>query len=328
MPIFSTGIPADTYIGKFNLHLMNRLEIQMGPNDLLIDQTWLHSNREFKNLLQRKFSNIYLYSGIDKEDLNWWSNIYNDLFFRDIKIIGNHYGPNFFSFWLEFAHKHLNSYSNFDCFKVSGNIKSYMCLNRKRHHHRQHLIYLLNKSNLISQGIVSLGKLKNSEKDYYPLPPSLDLEIDIESDQIGESFYDSRKNTNNISNLGHPINWNNHFLNVVTETSVDSFGFISEKTLKPIIGKRPFVILGDPYIYKILHDWGIDTFDDILGSGYNYPYKEKIKWIVETIENINKEKNLKELLLSLKPRLENNYLNLLNAMKLNSSRIDNIIKLI
>ena len=45
--------------------------------------------------------------------------------------------------------------------------------------------------------------------------------------------------TNDIHSFGHNANWNNHFLNIVSETTTYTDVFITEKTFKPIIGERP-----------------------------------------------------------------------------------------
>ena len=46
-----------------------------------------------------------------------------------------------------------------------------------------------------------------------------------------------------VTSLGHPDNWQSFFVNVVVETAPGAMDFISEKTLKPILGYKPFIIL-------------------------------------------------------------------------------------
>ena len=50
---------------------------------------------------------------------------------------------------------------------------------------------------------------------------------------------------------------------VVTETTIHSDVLLSEKTFKPIIGLRPFLILGDQNLYKKLVEMGFDVFEDM-----------------------------------------------------------------
>ena len=113
---------------------------------------------------------------------------------------------------------------------------------------------------------------------------------------------------------------------MVTETTDFTNVFITEKTFKPILGRRPFIILGDNNVYSVLKEWGFDTFDDLFGNGYNTPSTEdRIIWITDVIRDLSKQKNLDKLLLSLKPRLENNYKNLLEIAKLNRKSLYNLL---
>ena len=66
-----------------------------------------------------------------------------------------------------------------------------------------------------------------------------------------------------ISSIGRLEYWQNHFLTVVSETDFEDhlWTFITEKTWKPIIGLRPFVINGQSLIYRYLNDNGFKTFN-------------------------------------------------------------------
>ena len=96
---------------------------------------------------------------------------------------------------------------------------------------------------------------------------------------------------------------------------------------KPILGVKPFVILGDRNLYNKLHQWGIDTFDDIFGTGYsNKWHDDRIKWIVDVIERVSKEKNLDLLYRSLLPRLIKNKETLKKQMRINFRKIQKVSK--
>ena len=151
------------------------------------------------------------------------------------------------------------------------------------------------------------------------------LPTDIQSSEGDKAVKGDVGITNDINSLWHIDNWNSHFLSVVTETTVYTDVFLTEKTLKPIIGKRPFIILGDKNIYKLLQDWGFDTFDDLFGKGYNEAnYEQRIEWIVSNIQDLNKESNLEQLLLDLKPRLEHNYQQFFKVATSNRQKITNL----
>lgn len=60
------------------------------------------------------------------------------------------------------------------------------------------------------------------------------------------------------------------FLYVITETVFDNpTQFITEKTFKALINRRPFVILGPCGTLKILHHFGFKTFDSIFDESYD-----------------------------------------------------------
>jgi hypothetical protein len=60
------------------------------------------------------------------------------------------------------------------------------------------------------------------------------------------------------------------FLNVVAETVFDyPNAFLSEKTFKPIVYKRPFVLLAPPGSLQNLHTLGFKTFQDFWDESYD-----------------------------------------------------------
>ena len=327
--IFSCGFWGDSPIGSVNKQILTTLVKQINRETLIVDTTWLHipaNIRYLLNKLNQTYNKVLLYSGPDgcpvggtyfhiEKILKEAYTVYN---------IGNYYGPNYFSFWLEFVRSNLYLYTKFNTFELSTNLKTFMCLNRKTHGHRVMLGNKLYSKNLLKKGLFSFGDCKNLKyKPKFKTPYLLQNDIVDKSGNLDHCGPIEYGMSNNINSLGLKENWNNHFLNVVTETVINGPGFISEKTLKPIVGRRPFVVLGDEYVYKILHSWGIDTFDDILGRGYlQEDVYKRMDWIVSTVLDLEKEKNLNKLLLDLKPRLESNYNNLKKAMADNRKKIE------
>ena len=68
-----------------------------------------------------------------------------------------------------------------------------------------------------------------------------------------------------------PINiYNETAHTLVTETTFDErFVFFTEKTVKPIIAKRLFIMLGNPGSLARLRDMGFMTFDGIIDESYD-----------------------------------------------------------
>ena len=71
-----------------------------------------------------------------------------------------------------------------------------------------------------------------------------------------------------------------------------SGGFVSEKTFKPIMGKRPFITLGasDRY-YKYLNDLGYYTFETDFPYDLSYRHNpvEHAKKLAEFLQGFDKE---------------------------------------
>ena len=80
------------------------------------------------------------------------------------------------------------------------------------------------------------------------------------------------------------------FVDLVTETVYNyPYAFISEKTIRPIVLGRPFIIVGAPGTLKWLQELGFKTFSDYWDESYDNitdPNKRFHK-ICKTIETIN-----------------------------------------
>ena len=321
-------------VGDYAKDIKLRIVQQMNQTDLLIDSFALKEiTPELKKFLQqpRRRSRLFLWSGPDWDYTYWHKPVsqYIDKF--NPYHIGNSSDDEYyFSFWLSWVRTHLDSFTNFDCFNISDSPKIFMNLNRKPHQHRINLVSKLYLNNLQNDGYISLGYDKNVDIDYLDLPVPITLNNDITNIEGDKNVYgDAGGITNDISSLGCPDKWNDHFLNIVSETtcgSQDKGVFISEKTFKPIIGKRPFMVLGDYNLYKKLHDWGIDTFDDILGDGYKEKSPlDRVEWIINTVKELKSHKNLPILLYKLKPRLDNNFKVLMEVALDNELKLDSLI---
>ena len=147
---------------------------------------------------------------------------------------------------------------------------AYMCLNRKPHQHRMRLYQGLQDANLLDCGFVSMGG------DTVPLRL---LPEDCEGQEIAPNA--SREQygiANDIVSLGNLNNWQRHFVNIVTETiwDIEPSNFVSEKTFKPILGLRPFLIYAPNGGVECLRSRGfepyVDDFNDITDVDLTEPY--------------------------------------------------------
>jgi hypothetical protein len=63
----------------------------------------------------------------------------------------------------------------------------------------------------------------------------------------------------------------------------------------------------------------------LFGTGYKHQWHtDRIKWICNVVQNLKQRKDLKELLISLKPRLEHNVKMLQRAAVKNRQFIDKV----
>ncbi len=310
---------------KKDVENMIAKKISTMKNTAFVNSMWIEFDDKIKNI--KNFDTVIVYSGFDWESTNdimtrRMAHRFLEKNNKRVVHIGNTYGKNYFSFWLYFVYKNLHTFlpKNINI-GLEENHKSYMCLNRKPHKHRIELVDQLHNHKLIEKGYVTLGFDKIAKnKTELQLPLILDVEQASTpgADQWHFSDYESMPEADtsdtfgipaDITSLGNVNIWNKHFLNVVTETVVHSDVFVSEKTYKPILGLRPFVILGDNKIYDVLHDFKIDTFDDLFGTWYKEKnYKDRISEIinvVQKIESLGMEKRHK-LYKKLEPRLVKN----------------------
>ena len=69
----------------------------------------------------------------------------------------------------------------------------------------------------------------------------------------------------------------NSCLHLVTETTVISGVFVTEKTWKPVATGVPFLIFGNPGTMSFLQKLGVDTYDDVIDHAY---YDNEADWRV------------------------------------------------
>jgi len=323
------GFEGDNIISQHDNEIKSLIHSQLNENDIFVDTTWITLDHELLKLIdisKKESKRFVCYSGPDWNNVygpprekHTFADVWTELNECEVIHIGNNLGKYYFSFWVDFVHKHINKYQSYDTFNLQTPLKTFMCLNRKPHRPRIDIIREFLRHDLMQYGHVSLGGENVLVEQPILLP------TDIQSSEGDKAVKGDVGITNDINSLGHIDNWNSHFLNVVTETTVYTDVFLTEKTLKPIIGKRPFIILGDKNIYKLLQDWGFDTFDDLFGKGYNEAnYEQRIEWIVSNIQDLNKESNLEQLLLDLKPRLEHNYQQFFKVASSNRQKITNL----
>jgi hypothetical protein len=203
-----------------------------------------------------------------------------------------------FDFWAVACNKFFRQYQQQDLLPQQFDFL-FLNYNRKPHSHRVELVKSFEQAGLIALGCTTLGGSRYTVHDLVE-----DYQDSGANDIIGDIGI-----PNDIYSLGQLSIWQRAFVNIVSETQFSSHGtFLSEKTFKPIIGLRPFVINGNPKIYTWLQQAGFDCFEDL------FPVQQLIqstdvehshKLIVDSVAQL-RDHDLLDLYNKLLPRLIHN----------------------
>ena len=171
-------------------------------------------------------------------------------------------------FWAMVCDLHFQHYDEEQIRLDTETSRHYVCYNRKPHPHRVWFVDALAELEVASLGHISLG-----------LPGDAAMVIDEAfSDEQGikdeysnlnvDEIFVSKKIRNDIFSLGNLSIWNKIMMCFVTETEFNNSNpnnfFISEKTWKPILGLRPFLVVGQAPLRQYLKDSGFDIFEDLF----------------------------------------------------------------
>lgn len=288
-------------VQELNKEVVSSLINRCDKNTAFINSTWLEQDNELEEIIKQQPKQIIVYSGPDWENTKCRPDVHNYLRRLNIPIhyVGNSWGKYYFCFWAEFVKRNIKTFDQFNGFDYDIQ-KTYMCLNRKPHGHRVRFVDMLKSYNMLDKGYVTLGTDENSTHEPIYLDNDIEFDKSLELNEIPNIG-------NDINTLGNPLYWKSHMVNVVSETTTHSNVFVSEKTFKPIIGGRPFIILGDNQIYDVLHEIGIDTFDDILGTGYQDPnIDNRMHWACNVLAELETIKDKNKIMDGISKRLRKN----------------------
>jgi hypothetical protein len=137
--------------------------------------------------------------------------------------------------------------------------------------------------------------------------------LDNDYDATGAYIAPSNKNYP----IQYPANMNilnqykNFCIDIVAETRVDgNLFFVTEKTWRPIIARRPFIVIGARNFLKNLKKLGFVTFNDFWDEGYDeYDSGNRVKHIIRLIDSIGSMPlaEIKKIVVSMDSILEHNY---------------------
>ena len=172
-------------------------------------------------------------------------------------------------------------YNNTRVFQFKDNIKLYTNYNHNCKWERSMLVDYLAKYDLLKDGIVTLHHPDTNEYtfQYYDGSVLLD-EPDFEffTFDVGSKY---------------PKSYYDGFIDIVSETSYgEGQIFITEKTLKPILALKPFLIYGPPGIHRHMADiYGFKLYTELFD--YSFDDIDDIEYRLEgLLSNIIKYKNI------------------------------------
>lgn len=307
-------------------------------NNLLISSQWEWMMPPDKNLdsprYKKEYDNVFILSTLDpvpRERIEAY-----EAKGKNIYYIGNTTGRGYFSFW-SINTKNFKQYTDDEISPVGfkNRILSY---NRNPHEHRLKIVNEMLKRGIDKHGVITLGDhfYTHNPDGKYPLAHKAApmLAENPESDKYLETGETEALHESQIPHdtytLGNLEIWQNSFLVVVTEATVDSNVFISEKVFKPMIGKRPFIVLGDVGIHDHLVSCGFKTFgkyfdmDDSIDRMPSYSM-EKYVALCDVIEKVSKmsEDEMHALYQEMLPDIEHNYNNVTWFREHNQLKIQN-----
>lgn len=172
----------------------------------------------------------------------------------------------------------------------------YSNLNNIPHNHRCILMDELSKENLLEFGKVSWNMI-NPKESRYEFKHWEQKIIEIDN-------FNSFRIKRNFSNIFYKRD--NSLISVITESTTKDM-FFSEKTFKPIISERPFIILGHKNQNLELKKYGFELFEEIFD--YEFDSKEDVyeraKGIVNNLSNIKNE-NYNQIFKEVKDKVKHN----------------------
>lgn len=299
----------------------------VNQKNLLINLTWFGPQfnngiyQQVHDVLQKdgSFDNLFWLSTVDPNALS--SDLMADIESRAqvknvYKIGGFDHSPHAFVFSVVPTADEFFAYER-NSLLIKEVEHLYLCYNRKPHPHRIQLVEKLVQEDLLQDGIVTLGKNDMN----YDVSGGLKTDLFLSVDETPDDYSCDKKyrvHTNfggvpyDLLSLGRMDLWQNHFLNIVSETTFFPWDdlFITEKTWKPIIGLRPFLVNGQTTIYKFLRDNGFRTFTHLFKDIEfediaEYQVHDSIVAAIKRLKDMTKQQIL-DLYQSILPDLDHN----------------------
>lgn len=219
--------------------------------------------------------------------------------------------------------KVFEQHKEHDLLLDTNNLKKFLCFQNKPHPHRQLFTHKVINAGLINQGILTLQKYDHEEFLYsnvqiFSVDENIDSRYRVDPDRTSPQPI---KDDHQIPyTLGDLSIWNRCFLTVTAETFYNwhypddpdnNWWFVSEKTWKPIIGMRPFVINGSFKILEHLEREGFYTFEELwkdVKFRKCHTMEETVEACFQVVQRVcnMSDRELRDLYTKILPKLQHN----------------------
>jgi hypothetical protein len=244
---------------------------------------WVTPN--FANIVNKYDINVTIITGSPHSA--WHNENTKSLGINNIKI------EHWPTYWFYYIEKVLN-YKNKN-FNKNLTIP-FSCMNNRGHLHRCMVIDQMEKYNLIKKGAVTWINPLNENKNFpwkYFKNKQLLWNDNMSTAQDSFIIADEYKNS---------------FFDFVTECCTETV-MISEKTIRPLLLKKPFAVLGAPGFHKFLKELGFELYTELI----NYEFDEiedlekRTDIYVRNIQRVANIKDLEKFYKILEPKILRNY---------------------
>ena len=143
-------------------------------------------------------------------------------------------------------------------------------------------------------------------RDQYISEPGVELPNNLTHSSTHVTYKNVRVHFSNI--LPITIYKNSSYSIVAESRSTGKFNFYTEKTAKPIIARRLFVVFASRYHLKNLRSLGFQTFDNVIDESYDEIEDNQQRWAVafEQVKYLCKQ-DQNMVLSAIKSRVDHNY---------------------
>ena len=304
--------------------------------NLFINGTWFGprmDNDVFNEVIDMtgNFDNVFFLTTVDPTQISVPEiiQLFHQFGSPTIYFLGNFdHSPHEFNFISWAITQQFKDYTD-DEIKLTNIKYKFINYNRKPTSHRTDLVTRIIAKNLNKHAVVTLGasndtdmhvSIKEKNEDFVETGHWFDL--DDTSNDFGIPH--------DLLSLGDMKYWKDHFMNVVSETIASPYDpiFVTEKTFKPIIGKRPFIINGNPRTYAWLRKHGFKTFthyfpfSDLESTNENTIVSNIIK-VLQWIDN-EPNCNLLDISNDMIPALNHNKLRFYEFANEQNNKLENL----